>query len=327
MENEMKEFERVFLDALKGTTVPMDTVLTHVAAAKGKRLRPRLVFLSARLFGEINDSTRRTAQFVEMLHTATLIHDDVIDESDIRRGQATVNALWGNTTAVLSGDYLLSKAMRILSNPVDLQILQEMLSTVMMMLEGEMMQNGKRKTENGERKTENGERRTGNDYPVRGSISVETDGEKPDYPVRGSISVETDGEKPDYPVRGLISVERKTENRTTNYLDIIERKTARLICSSCVGGAMSVISEETEDRSKKLELISNYGLNLGLVFQMRDDILDDDDHENTLIAQQLLPEYLKKALNALDALTPFVTDEEALASLRKLTVFCAERNH
>ena len=90
---------------------------------------------------------------------------------------------------------------------------------------------------------------------------------------------------------------------------------------------MSVISEESEDRSKKLELISNYGLNLGLVFQMRDDILDDDDHENTLIAQQLLPEYLKKALNALDALTPFVTDEEALASLRKLTVFCAERNH
>ena len=320
MENEMKEFERVFMDALKGTTVPMDTVLAHVAAAKGKRLRPRLVFLSARLFGEINDSTRRTAQFVEMLHTATLIHDDVIDESDIRRGQATVNALWGNTTAVLSGDYLLSKAMRILSNPVDLQILQEMLSTVMMMLEGEMMQNGKRRTENGER-------RTGNDYPVRGSISVETDGEKPDYPVRDSISVETDGEESDYPVRGLISVERKTENRTTNYLDIIERKTARLICSSCVGGAMSVISEESEDRSKKLELISNYGLNLGLVFQMRDDILDDDDHENTLIAQQLLPEYLKKALNALDALTPFVTDEEALASLRKLTVFCAERNH
>ena len=150
MENEMKEFERVFIDSLRGTTVPMDTVLGHVAAAKGTRLRPRLVFLSALLFGDINDSTRRTAQFVEMLHTATLIHDDVIDESDVRRGQATVNAVWGNTTAVLSGDYLLTKAMKILSNPVDLEILQEMLSTVMMMVEGEMMQSGKLRAESGE---------------------------------------------------------------------------------------------------------------------------------------------------------------------------------
>ena len=156
----------------------------------------------------------------------------------------------------------------------------------MMMLEGEMMQNGKLRAENGKRRTENG-----------------------------------------YPVRGLISVERKTENRTTNYLDIIERKTARLICSCCVGGALSVISEVTEDRSKKLELMGAFGLNLGLVFQMRDDILDDDDHENTRIAKQLLPEYLKKALNALDAMTPYISDQEALDSLRKLTVFCAERDH
>lgn len=267
MENEMKEFERIFLDSLKGTTVPMDTVLHHVASAKGKRLRPRLVFLAAKLFGDINDSTRRTAQFVEMLHTATLIHDDVIDESDIRRGQATVNALWDNTTAVLSGDYLLTKAMKILSNPVDLQILQEMLSTVMMMVEGEMMQYRRQKTEDGSRK---------------------------------------DAEF---------------------YLEVIERKTARLIRSCCVGGAMSVLDEETEDRRQKLELTGDFGLNLGLVFQMRDDILDDDDHENTLIAQKLLPEFLEKALKALEALAPYVRDQEALASLRSLTVFCAERNH
>jgi octaprenyl-diphosphate synthase len=259
------------------------------------------VFLTARLFGEINDSTRRTAQFVEMLHTATLIHDDVIDESDIRRGQATVNAIWGNTTAVLSGDYLLTKAMKILSNPVDLEILQDMLSTVMMMVEGEMMQNGKRKTENGERKT--------------------------DYPDRGLISVENDSEESDYPDRGLISVERETENQKTNYLDIIERKTARLIRSCCVGGAMSVLSEKTEDRRQKLELIEEFGLNLGLVFQMRDDILDDDDHDNTVIAQRLLPEYLDKALNSLDNLAPWVKDQDILSRLRELTVFCAERNH
>ena len=266
MEKEMKEFERIFLDSLKGTTVPMDTVLRHVAAAKGKRLRPKLVFLSAMLFGDINDSTRRTAQFVEMLHTATLIHDDVIDESDIRRGQATVNAIWGNTTAVLSGDYLLTKAMKILSNPVDLQILQEMLSTVMLMVEGEMLQ-----------------------YKIQ---------KQEDNGMKGAEF----------------------------YLEVIERKTARLIRSCCVGGAMSVLDENSEDRSKKLELTGDFGLNLGLVFQMRDDILDDDDHENTLMAQRLLPEYLEKALKALEALTPFVRNQETLASLRNLTVFCAERN-
>lgn len=265
MENEMKEFERVFLDSLKGTTVPMDTVLGHVAAAKGKRLRPRLVFLSALLFGDINDSTRRTAQFVEMLHTATLIHDDVIDESDIRRGQATVNAVWGNTTAVLSGDYLLTKAMKILSNPVDLEILQDMLSTVMMMVEGEVLQSGKWSVESG--------------------------------------------------------------NLESKYLEIIERKTARLIRSCCVGGAMSVLIEKTEDRSKKIEGVGEFGLNLGLVFQMRDDILDDDDHENTVIAERLLPQYLYKALKSLDAMAPWVKDQNTLTRLRELTVFCAERNH
>lgn len=280
MENEMKEFERVFIDSLRGTTVPMDTVLGHVAAAKGKRLRPRLVFLSALLFGDINDSTRRTAQFVEMLHTATLIHDDVIDESDVRRGQATVNAVWGNTTAVLSGDYLLTKAMKILSNPVDLEILQEMLSTVMMMVEGEMMQSEKLRAESGKLRAESGELRAES----------------------GAL-------------------------RDNNYLEIIERKTARLIRSCCVGGAMSVLFEKTEDRSKKLELMGEFGLNLGLVFQMRDDILDDDDHDNTVIAERLLPQYLYKALKSLDAMAPWVKDQNTLARLRELTVFCAERNH
>ena len=124
---------------------------------------------------------------------------------------------------------------------------------------------------------------------------------------------------------------QETEDRSQKdsdfYLEVIERKTARLIRSCCVGGAMAVLTEETGDRSKKLELMGDFGLNLGLVFQMRDDILDDDDHENTLIAQRLLPEYLEKALKALEALAPYVKDQEALASLRSLTVFCAERNH
>ena len=87
-----ERFEKAFAAAMSSDTVPMETVLRYVAGAKGKRLRPELVYLSAQLFGEVNESTDRTALFVEMIHTATLIHDDVVDASDERRGQASVNA-------------------------------------------------------------------------------------------------------------------------------------------------------------------------------------------------------------------------------------------
>lgn len=264
-----EHFEAAFTMAMSSDTAPMETVLRHVAGVRGKRLRPELVFLFAELFGKPNASTDRTALFVEMVHTATLIHDDVVDASDERRGQASVNARWDNTTAVLAGDFLLSKAMLLLSEPEDHAILKEMLRTTLAMSEGELMQNGKRKTENGELRAESGK----------------------------------------------------------FYLEIIGRKTAQLIRACCVGGAMSVMDEKTEDRSKKIELIGEFGLNLGLVFQMRDDILDADDAEHVVLAERLLPEYLKKALKALEALTPFMTNEVALSSLRDLTMFCAERDH
>ncbi|MBR4147104.1 MAG: polyprenyl synthetase family protein [Bacteroidales bacterium] len=257
-----ERFEKAFAAAMSSDTAPMEAVLRYVAGAKGKRLRPELVYLTARLFGEVNQSTDRTALFVEMIHTATLIHDDVVDASDERRGQASVNARWDNTTAVLAGDFLLSKAMLLLSHPEDHAILEEMLQTTLAMSEGELMQNGERRTENGEL-----------------------------------------------------------------YLEIIERKTAQLIRACCVGGAMTVLSDDTEDRRQKLEWIGEFGLNLGLVFQMRDDILDADNAEHVAMAELLLPEYIKKALKALEALTPFVTDQQALSSLKELIVFCAERNH
>ena len=108
------------------------------------------------------------------------------------------------------------------------------------------------------------------------------------------------------------------------YLEITKRKTARLIQACCVCGAMSVTSNLLPLTSN---LISDFGLNLGLVFQMRDDILDNDDPVTTALAQQLLPDYLEKALKALDALTPYIINKDAQDSLRELTVFCAERNH
>jgi len=260
MKKEMEEFERRFAALLSGSTLPMDEVLRHVGTVSGKRLRPRLVFLSAGLLGEVNDAARRTAMFVETLHTATLIHDDVVDQSVTRRGQASVHARWDNMTAVLAGDYLLSKAMLQLADPSDHLILKEMLTATLAMSEGELLQ-------------------------LRGE--------------HGAVQ---------------------------NYLDIITRKTAMLIRACCVGGALAAMGEKTEDRSQKTELVGEFGLNLGLVFQMRDDILDHDDAETSALAEKMLPEYLDKALKALDTLAPYAVNAEALASLRELTVFCAKRN-
>jgi octaprenyl-diphosphate synthase len=267
MKKEMENFEVEFAKAMSSETLPMEQVLRYVSGAKGKRLRPRLVFLSASLFGEVNDTTRRTALFVELLHTATLIHDDVVDGSDMRRGQPSVNGRWDNKTAVLAGDYLLSKAMLQLADPKDGPILNEMLGTAMAMSEGELMQLGSERLE-----------------------------------VRG------EGEA------------------TQKYIDIITRKTARLIRACCVGGAMSVMYEKTEDGRQKLELISEFGLNLGLVFQMRDDILDADQAEHVVLAERLMPRYLGQAQSALEALSASISNREALASLRDLVAFCAERS-
>ena len=137
---EMARFEAFFAQTLKADTEPMDSIMQYVTETKGKRLRPLLVLLSAKLFGEVNEQTLRAASFVEMVHTATLIHDDVVDDSDQRRGRASVKARFGNLSAVLAGDYLLAKAMLLLSNPKDIDILNEMLGTTAAMSEGELMQ-------------------------------------------------------------------------------------------------------------------------------------------------------------------------------------------
>lgn len=110
---------------------------------KRQTTETRFGFAFGKTFGEINDKTYRAALFVEMVHTATLIHDDVIDESGLRRGKPSVNAHWGNRTAVLSGDYILSKAVLNLSENGDYDILSEVLRTACLMSEGELMQSDK----------------------------------------------------------------------------------------------------------------------------------------------------------------------------------------
>lgn len=242
--DDLTQFEVFFAQALKAETEPMESIMRYVGGTKGKRLRPILVLLGARLFGAINEQTLHTAAFVEMVHSATLIHDDVVDESDQRRGRSSVKAHFGDLSAVLAGDYLLAKAMLLLSQPSDSLILQEMLHTAAAMSEGELMQNA---------------------------------------------------------------------SLNDAYLDIITRKTALLMRSCCTAGAMSANATP-----EQLQHIADFGLNFGILFQLRDDILDG---ENTEQAKALLPSYYEKTLQALEGFAP----SEITKALKDLTVFCTER--
>ena len=258
---EMQQFEAYFGQALKADTELMDNIMHYVRDTRGKRLRPMLVLLSAKLIGAINEQTLRTATFVEIVHSATLIHDDVVDDADARREKASVKAQFGNLSAVLAGDFLLAKAMLLLAQPDDHAILQEMLRTTAAMSEGELIQ--------------------------------------------GAVGLSYHGCQKSgcHDVTAL----------QAQYLDIITRKTALLMRSCCVAGALSVGATP-----EQIQQISDFGLNFGILFQLRDDVLDE---ENTEQAQALLPEYFQ---NTLDSLKSFPASE-TLEALRDLTVFCAER--
>ena len=248
--DELTRFEAYFKQTLKANTEPMDSIMRYVQESQGKRLRPILVLLSAKLFGEVNERTLRAATFVEMVHSATLIHDDVVDDADRRRNKASVKAQFGNLSAVLAGDYLLAKAMLLIANDAD--ILNDMLHTATAMSEGELMQN-------------------------------------------------------------IVADCVSQSEKTTQYLDIIARKTAQLMRSCCIAGAMSVNAT-----SEQIQHIADFGQNFGILFQLRDDMLDG---ENTTVAQALLPEYLEKTLDSLK----LFPESETLEVLRDLTMFCAER--
>ncbi len=138
--DELKIFEKKFSEAVKGNTPALDHILKYIIKRKGKQLRPMFVFLSAKLHGEVNESTYRAAALVEMLHTATLVHDDVVDESYERRGFFSINALWKNKIAVLVGDYLLSKGLILSTENKDFMHLQLMSEAVRKMSEGELLQ-------------------------------------------------------------------------------------------------------------------------------------------------------------------------------------------
>jgi len=265
--DELAQFEVFFEQTMKAETEPMDDIMHYVQESRGKRLRPILVLLSAKLLGEVNEQTLRAATFVELIHSATLLHDDVVDDDDERRGRSSVKAQFGNLSAVLAGDFLLAKAMLLLSAPGDHAILQEMLRTAAAMSEGELMQGTRSLSPS-----------KGRDKKVESSIGRPFD-----------------------------------KLRDLDYLNIITRKTATLLRSCCVAGALSVDATQ-----EQIQQISDFGLNFGILFQLRDDMLDGENVEQ---AQALLPIYYEKTLKVLEGFEP----SEITETLRDLTVFCAER--
>jgi octaprenyl-diphosphate synthase len=203
---EMDVFTERFHAAMRSKVMFVDLIARYIVKQKGKKIRPALVLLTAKACGDINESTYRGASLVEILHTATLIHDDVVDDADTRRGFASINAVWKNKIAVLMGDYMLAKGLLLSLDNNDFQFLKITSDAVRRMSEAEILQIAKSKD---------------------------------------------------------LDLDEET------YLKIISDKTASLISTCCQIGAASVTGD---DRVR--ECMREFGENLGIVFQIRDDLLD-----------------------------------------------------
>lgn len=202
----LQEFRAFFKETIKSDVFLLDQVISYLLRQKGKELRPTLVFMAANLFGNINQSTYVAATMIELLHTATLIHDDVVDEANSRRDFVSINKIWKNKAGVLLGDYLLSKGLLISLENEQYKLLQVLSKAVQLMSEGELRQ---------------------------------------------------------LKTAGLYNM---TEER---YFQIISEKTASLIATCCESGAISVT--DNQDHHK---LMHDIGINIGIAFQIRDDLFD-----------------------------------------------------
>jgi octaprenyl-diphosphate synthase len=137
---ELDEFERKFADNVKGSNPLLDRIMRFIIRRKGKQMRPMFVFLAARIAGGVTDTTYRAASLIELLHTATLVHDDVVDNAMVRRNFFSINALWKNKIAVLVGDYLLAKGLLLSVEHKDYKILEITSRAVREISEGELLQ-------------------------------------------------------------------------------------------------------------------------------------------------------------------------------------------
>lgn len=206
IKKELDLFEDHFKADIRSKIAFVDVIARYIVKQKGKKIRPILVLLSAKALGEVNESTYRGASLVEILHTATLIHDDVVDDADTRRGLASINAVWKNKIAVLMGDYMLAKGLLLSLDNDDFLFLKVISDSVRRMSEAEILQ-------------------------IKKSRDLDID--------------------------------------EATYFKIISDKTASLIATCTQIGAASITRDPAILRHMK-----EYGENLGMVFQIKDDLLD-----------------------------------------------------
>ena len=140
VKEEMNEFELKFRQSMKSKVMLLDKIMDYIIKRKGKQMRPLFVFLTAAITGNINEATHRGAALIELLHTASLVHDDVVDNAHYRRGFFSINALWKNKIAVLVGDFLLSKGLLLSLKNDDFELLRIVSNAVQQMGEGELLQ-------------------------------------------------------------------------------------------------------------------------------------------------------------------------------------------
>ena len=206
IENELELFEQKFRDVMRSNVALLDKVNYYIYQRKGKQVRPMFIFLAAKMCGEVTDATYVGASLVELLHTATLVHDDVVDDAYERRGFFSINALWKNKIAVLVGDYFLSKGLLLALDTKNYNLLHITSTAVKRMSEGELLQMEKA---------------------------------------------------------------RKLDIDERIYFEIIRNKTASLIAAACEVGAAS-----TSDNSELIEKMRLIGENIGIAFQIKDDLFD-----------------------------------------------------
>jgi octaprenyl-diphosphate synthase len=140
IQSEMTEFEVRFRQSMKSKVPLLDKITHYIIRRKGKQMRPMFIFLTAKMLGEMNDRSYDAASLVELLHTATLVHDDVVDDANERRGFFSVNALWKNKIAVLVGDYMLSRVLLLSIEKKNVRLLEVVARAVREMSEGELLQ-------------------------------------------------------------------------------------------------------------------------------------------------------------------------------------------
>ena len=199
-------FEAVYRESLHSDVKLINTIIRYISRKKGKQLRPRLCLLSAGLCGEPTENTYRAAALIEMIHVATLIHDDVVDDANLRRGWPSINRVWKNKLSILVGDFMFSKALTNMIHLKDFDALYILSSTAERLSQGEIQQ-----------------------------------------------------------------IEKAIKKNMTEkiYYQMVSDKTASLFSAACKLGVMTV----TEDNDKR-EALAKFGENFGLVFQIKDDLLD-----------------------------------------------------